>query len=421
MTARRRSGGAARVETAPLGAPIVPLRWFLIVAVLPVLVACLVTTDKGLPYNVDASTNALTAWKLGTDVSIYLSDEFAGIDPAPLWGKVYWLTNSDGGIVSKYPPGAALLAAPAYALARSPVTRIEGEVRLGDRTLLTAVAPFPPLWPASLVAALATASAVGVLAILFRGLLGDRAAIVGAWVAGLGTAAWSVAADGLMQHGPAMLWISLGMLMMDRRRPGAAGVGYGLAVFTRPQTAPIAAIVGLARAWEEKSVATLARFGIPASLGAVAYVVYNLVIFGQWLPTDAGGYFLDHVESAGLTDLPVSLARAAFDPGRGFLILSPFLLVLLPGLPAAWRVAPPWARASALGGAAYLVVQLSGNVWHGGLGHFGYRYPLEMLTAGAPLLALSFRESVAARRWAVRTFAAAAAAAVAIHGVGAWS
>ncbi len=86
-----------------------------------------------------------------------------------------------------------------------------------------------------------------------------------------------------------------------------------------------------------------------------------------------------------------------FDLRRGFLVWSPFLLVLLPGLPAGWRAAPAWVRSAAVGGLVYLLLQYGANRFSGGDGHFTYRYPLEMLTAASPLLVLS------ARHWTLQT------------------
>ena len=76
------------------------------------------------------------------------------------------------------------------------------------------------------------------------------------------------------------------------------------------------------------------------------------------------------------------------------MLYSPFLILLIPGLPAAWRKAPAWVRGSAIGGVAYLLLQLKANRYSGGDSFWGYRYPLEMLAASAPLLLLAYTEWV---------------------------
>jgi hypothetical protein len=51
-----------------------------------------------------------------------------------------------------------------------------------------------------------------------------------------------------------------------------------------------------------------------------------------------------------------------------------------------------------VGGLLYLLVQLKANRFSGGEFFFSYRYPLEALTAAAPLLALAYAGWVAHRR-----------------------
>jgi alpha-1,2-mannosyltransferase len=98
-------------------------------------------------------------------------------------------------------------------------------------------------------------------------------------------------------------------------------------------------------------------------------------------------------------------------------VWSPFLVVLIPGLRAAWRAASPAARGAALGAVGYLLIQYKANLFAGGSGFFGYRYPLEALVAAAPVLVLSYREWVASRPIAQRLFVALAAMAVALQTV----
>ena len=64
----------------------------------------------------------------------------------------------------------------------------------------------------------------------------------------------------------------------------------------------------------------------------------------------------------------------------------------------------------------YLLFQYKANRYTGGSGFATYRYPLEALTAAAPVLLLSYTEWVAERPTAVRIFRALAMVSVVAHG-----
>jgi alpha-1,2-mannosyltransferase len=130
-------------------------------------------------------------------------------------------------------------------------------------------------------------------------------------------------------------------------------------------------------------------------MGLALLVAYNTVVFGA--PSIAGGYgsgFNERTSSLDLVEYAGNIALALVHPLRGLLIFSPFLILLIPGLKAAWRAAPAWVQGSALGGLLYLLLQLKANRYSGGSGFWGYRYPLETLAAAAPLLLLAYSEWV---------------------------
>jgi alpha-1,2-mannosyltransferase len=108
-----------------------------------------------------------------------------------------------------------------------------------------------------------------------------------------------------------------------------------------------------------------------------------------------------------------------FDLARGLFPFSPFLVVLIPGVPAGWRAAPHWVRGAALGGFAYFMLQLAWNRFSGGSGFWGYRYPIEMLVAVTPLMTLSYVEWVRKRPVATRMLVVALAVSVGLHAAGA--
>ena len=87
-------------------------RLFLLVAV-PLFVLFLLTSNRAVPYHIDAFSNVLPAWSLGTSGRVYLPDHVVLVEP-DYFGNVAWLVPAQDLVASKYPPGAALLAAPLY-------------------------------------------------------------------------------------------------------------------------------------------------------------------------------------------------------------------------------------------------------------------------------------------------------------------
>jgi hypothetical protein len=401
-------------------------RELFLVVFAPLLAVYLATATYSYPLINDAFSNSATAWSIANNGSVYL-DDFEGHQET--FGFISWIVPGKESIVSKYPPGAAVLATPIYAIWPQdpyPVTYQPEDIdhfwqqvypELNEPTTRVLV----PVAPGAIAAAVSTAAAVGLLAVVFRRLGGSATqAFMAASVAGVGTSAWAVAADSLWQHGPAMLWVALALVLSESRLLGS-GLAYGAAILTRPPLAIIAAGSGLVQSWRQRSVRPALLVGAGAAAGLVAFLVYNGLVFGD--PSISAGYgpvFQNNVVSG----LDVgrylrTLFDALFSRQVGVFVYSPFLLVLLPGLRAGWRAAPSWARGAALGGVVYLLVQYKANRATGG-DFIGYRYPLEPLVAAAPVLFLAFREHVARRRPLRRPFALAVAVGVLVHGLGAF-
>ena len=366
-----------------------------------------------MPYHIDAFSNVLPAWSLGTSGSVYLPEHEVLLEPGH-YRNIGWIVPAGDTAVSKYPPGAALVAAPFYAVWPQDAEVLT--VRGLNRPDVPAVdIPVPSFWPASIAASLTVALAIGFLAFSFRGLASGSVALVAAYVAGLGTAAWSVAANELWQHGPGMMWIALAGALAGGHLL-ASGLAYGMAVITRPMNALIAAPVGLYLAWQQRSLRPAIEIGAGALLGLVALVAFNAAVFGE--PSVLGGYeqgFVDNTRSLDLVGYVRNVGLALFSPTRGLLIWSPFLIVLLPGLRSAWRAAPGWVRGGAIGGVLYLLVQYKANRFSGGDGFVTYRYPLEAITAAAPLLLLSYTQWAADRPRMVRAFRILVYVSIAAH------
>lgn len=389
------------------------IRFAMAIAV-PLFLLFLVTATRSLPYHIDAFTNVLTAYEVGAEGSFYL-DEHDHLTSLEAHRNVAWVVDARDSVASQYPPGAALIAAPIYAVwpgeASPTVVRGSNDPEAGPFDVV-----LPPFLPAAIAASFAVSVSLGALGVVFRRFGGARAAVSGVAVAGLGTTAWSVASNQLWQHGPAMMWIALG-LAFSAGSALAAGFAFGGAILTRPPTAVIAAATGLLMAWRERRFSIALRVGLGSLAGLAAVVAFNAWIFGE--ASISGGYgdgFNQNAVSGDALLFGKNVFLGLVSPTRGVLVWSPFLLLLMPGLRAAWKAAPGWVRGAALGGALYLLIQWKAGRYSGGGGYVGYRYPLEALTAAAPLLFLSYTEWVAKRPLAGRVFTWLAVLSVAAHG-----
>jgi hypothetical protein len=371
----------------------------LIVLFLGVFALYYVTAPRDV-WSGDSIFYAMTARQLITTGSVDLSDQIELVDPsADLAGS--WLTKGPGGLLSHYPPGTALLAAPFFALDReSPgVLTIENVGNTNSEITIQV----PSLTPATIVSAAATAATV-VAIFLLIGQLGAtrREAVVAALVFAFATGAWSVASQRLWSHGPAMMWLTLGVYFRETRRKGFAGLTDVAAVITRPPTAVIGGTRTLMKAIRTRQVKPALLDVGWLLLGVAIVAIYNVAIVGS--DPFLGGYAtVDDIQITrpSLGFWVTNLANALADPQRGLLIISPFILWLLLGVRKGWSSAPPWVRDAALGGLAYFLLHNLTHDFRGGDGYFGYRYPLEALAVSAPLLFCSYQSWVKGNRFRV--------------------
>ncbi len=376
---------------------------FFLIALAPVLIVYLLTTTWTKVTSPDPFTNTVAAWKLGSARSIEL-DEYEPLGNPGYSGIISWIVDIDGHNVSKYPPGAVLLAAPLYALFPGELeTYPPRDPRRWDGSLVAV--PVPPLWQGALVAATTAALAVALAGLTVRSFVGSATALLGTFVYGFGTGAWGVASHDFWPHGPAMLWIALGIWLLTTEREWPAGLAFGAAVLTRPLTIVIPATAGAVIALRRGRWRPARRLAIGTAAGLAAVITFNVVAFGRL--SVLGGYESDFIGRGWSTDVGWYLAnvlRGLFDLGRGLFVWSPFLLLVLIAAPKAARRASSPVVGAALGGVVYILVLWKLNRFGGGGGFIGYRYPLEGIAAAAPLFLVAFKEQIATHRVWARVF-----------------
>lgn len=321
--------------------------------------------------SVDVWSANLASWSIGTTGSPLVDlDRFPTL--ADNESRATWVVQrADGRDVIGRAPGAVASAVPAYALAA-----LAGQAHMS-------------IVPGGLTAALLTAVAMALLFLALRDRLGDRAAVGSALVLALTTPVWSVAADGVWPHTLTVLGIAGMAWSAERERWWLVGVFGGIAMWGRLHAAVICAIVGLLLACWRRRPDLLLKAGTTCGAMLGLMMVWTQWMYGRWDPTAAYdvGVFVSIAKDQGIDGL--NLAAFLVSPGRGMLVWTPLLVVLLPALVRAWRDLPDWSRALVVGGVVYTGVQLGLNSFKGGEGFYGYRIGIELLVCMAPALALS--------------------------------
>ena len=358
--------------------------WWSVLLALGLLAAYATTATWGNGQNGDAVAGALPAWSLVAQGTIAL-DEPPTDTP--------WFVATPHGYISNRPPGIWLAAVPAYAL-----TAPDGAV--------------PVYWPATLTAVLAAGIAMGLLHRLLLGLVNPPLATAGVLVMGLGTSTWSISANQLWPHALVQFWLVVGMVAYARNHHLSSGLALGVAVLTRPVTALIPLIQGLIASVHRRSPRPALLVGAGTSVGLLGLILYNRLVFGSL--GISGGYpsaFSERLFVPDFAEWSRNLFVTFVGRRHGVLLWSPVLLVLLPGIPLAWRKSPGWVRGAAISGLGYLLIHAMLNRASGGLA-FGYRYPLASITLLTPLLVITYQ------RWAqgvrIRRILVAMAAAMSI-------
>lgn len=319
----------------------------------------------------------------------------------PDWDHNSWLTHDGERVVSNRMMGVVLAGVPFAAL-------------------------FWWLEPAhvnALAGATYTALAVANVHVLVRTVVPARLALLSTVVLALGSPLWTTAGAELWPHGPDAFWISVSLLAVQRQWYGLAGLALVPAITTRPYLAVSAAVLGLWLAAAHRRAGIAVRLGAPAMLAVPLLLLWNGWYYGQ--TTLGGGYGgraqavlappAGDVAAVFLRDLAGALAS----PETGLFVHAPVALVLLLGLPAAWRSAPSWCHAAAAAGVVYQLLQLRGNRYSGGGGFYSNRLVVELLVFSAPLLALAAHALLRRRTLVAQVLSGAAGASVGLHLFGA--
>lgn len=405
MTSRAAWTGGRAGRGAGRGSPVLGLSDTAVGLLLAVAVGVLyLSTITGGPAQVnDTRAASVAAWSLGTRGTVVLPETWP--ESHNYWG----IEGRDGRVLVNRFPGVALWAAPAYAL----TAVADGRPPPAHPFLVDPA-------PARISAAVTAAGVVGVLFVLLRRLVSRPAALAGALVVATGTSLWSVAANEMWPHAPAMLALVAMVLAWRHRHSLAAAACAGVAVTVRPQLLVAVALLAGYAIWRERprDGAWLAVGGVVGVLGVSAYTWWA---FDTPLPVagyDAPGH-LHGLLAQAPWETARELGQALASPSRGVLATSPVLVPAVIATVAVRRRLPGWTLASAGVGLAYLVVQVRAAGHTGGQGFFAYRVSLEALALAAPaLVAASVELSRRHRGWLV-VIALLAAVSIGIHGWGA--
>ncbi|XGB42690.1 MAG: hypothetical protein LVS60_02265 [Nodosilinea sp. LVE1205-7] len=251
-------------------------------------------------------------------------------------GQPYYLIQSlHGHWVSVYPIGVSVLSFPIYLVLYLGLRIFAPSTDITDPSF----EPLRILFE-SIAAAILTALAVVVFYQASRLKFSLRVALLSTVTFGFATSTWSTSGRALWQHGPANLMLVTGFYLLlraaRRSAPGLllmhlflAGLCFGFLPAVRPTSAifSIAALVYVVYYYRFKALIFMAAFGV--YLPVLAWNTYH---FGQF----SGGYSTVFVGQAPylLTlahFLPTALAHLV-SPSRGLLVMSPVLLLVIPGL-----------------------------------------------------------------------------------------
>jgi alpha-1,2-mannosyltransferase len=259
------------------------------------------------------------------------------------------------------------------------------------------------IWVGGVSASFFTAVAGLLIYLGMRPNVGERSAFVAACALLFATPIWSVSADALWTQNLTILAIAGAIYTVVHRRWWATGVFFAIGIFARAHFAVVAAVVGLYLGWRRRDWRITIHIGLSSAWGIVLLAIWNRMVYGSW--SLRGGYG-EYVTANILGDSSLfyefaNVAGFLLAPGRGILIWTPVILLLLPAMLAFWRDLPDWVRGFVFAGIAYSAVQLRINYFLGGAGFFGYRLALELLVCIAPALIYAYKTTATPTRYLI--------------------
>jgi hypothetical protein len=310
--------------------------------------------------------------------------------------------------------GAGLVALPALAVVKPFAAPIED-----DATVLWQVG--------KVVAAAAVAGSAVFLFLAALPHLSLAAALALALIYGLGTCAWSVSSQILIQHGPAELFLAMGSYFLLRKTNSSAlfaGLAYSAAVACRPTCLLVIAVLVLWFAVKDRKA--LLHFCLGALPLGLALAVYGWLTFGDpWAPGQllvGSRVAITKTGSADLWQTPFFVGAAGLlaSPARGLLVYSPVVAVALWGVGRVWRDRQ-WMALRPLTIAALLLFVPAAKRfdWWGGW-CYGYRLIMESVTLLA-FVAIPVVASVSAKRWRMAVVGALTVWSLGVQAVGAYA
>jgi len=347
--------------------------------------------------------------------------------------KYYLVPSTRPGLyINMFAPGAGISAVPFLAI----LERFVGDLR-DQPALLCRAGKF--------VGALGTAAAAACVYLIARRFAPRNLSVAVAVIYGLGTSAWTLSSQSLLQHGTSEFLIALGTLYLlpsltlARRastatepedpdsggawRTIASGLAFGAAVACRPT----AAIVGLVMlgylVWCRRDQVVPFLLGmLPIALLLAFYNTYYLgspFKFGQTIWAQTFWEQTQDFPGVWSTPLATGIAGILISPSRGLFVYSPVMLFALWGAYRVWR--PPgdrFLRAVSLAALAVLLVHAKWFSWFGGH-DFAYRLIVDTMPHVALLLIPAW-QSLTAPVWR-GLFALTAAASIAVQFLGAFA
>jgi len=283
-----------------------------------------------------------------------------------------------GHLISSYPIVPGFFNIPAYAIARWRGVPLDSMLSM-------------------ISASIVTATSVAFFFLALSNLVARRStAIADTVVYAFAPTAFSVAARGMWQHGPSLLFFTIGLWMLtrgDARSVALSGLFLGFAVFNRPVNVLIAAPLAVYVLWRHRRtfLPFCAAAAVPAALMAWYSIHYwgTVTTLGQY---PSGRWFLGRA-GPGLAGLLVS-------PARGLLVFTPLFVFSFIAMVATMLLYSKWYS------------------WWGG-NSFSYRLLAELVPL-AIFLAVGWERFYRDRRFLYPLLGIAAVASLYIHFLGAY-